>query len=236
MTIIVPFLNNSIDLAVLLTQLQQQTVKPKCVYIADNSPDGEGLRIATRYRFDDSVPFAVQPKVGPIHKSWNTGIEFANGDDVAILNDDITIPTDFIETLEYYVRSGLGTMYCPGNAGFPPTQRVRKGYVWNPKEIMHTYRLLNHQEYVLPPSITGWCMVLPNETIKTIGVFDEDFQLYFGDKDYEARIFNAGGKVCFIDMFVNHFGSSSTHRVKKEEIDYKYQHEESIFKKKYNLK
>lgn len=78
-------------------------------------------------------------------------------------------------------------------------------------------------------------MVLPNKTIKTIGMFDENFQLYFGDKDYEARIFNAGGKVCFVDMFVNHFGSSSTLKVEKKTVDERYEHDEKLFREKYNL-
>lgn len=235
MTIIIPHVNNPMDLAVLLTQLQQQTRKPKAIFLADNSADGSGLEIAKRYHFDDKCPIAVQRNVGAIHRSWNAGIEFANGDDVAILNDDILIPFDFVEVFDTYLASDGAMMYCPANPGFPPTQRVRKGYQWYSTSEM-SYRTLDHQEYVLPPSITGWCMVIPNETIKHIGVFDENFKLYFGDKDYEARMFNAGGRVAFIKgLHVQHYGSTSTLKREPKRINRFYAHDEAVYREKYNI-
>lgn len=235
MTIIIPTVNNPSDLAVLLVQLQQQRQKPTCVFIADNSPDGVGFTTAKRYHYDDSVPFAIQRNVGNIHKSWNTGIEFAKDDDVAILNDDTLIPWDFIDVFSAYAKSGGAQMYCPDNPGFPPVQRIRKGYKWYSDTDL-SYRLLDHQEHVLPPSLTGWCMVIPRDTIKEIGTFDEKFKLYFGDKDYEARIFEKGGQIAFIKgLNVQHFGSSSAMKIKPKRHDGLYKHDEAYYKEKYNL-
>lgn len=235
MTIIIPYRSNARDLAVLLMQLQQQRQKPKAVFLADNSDDGEGFEIARRYHFDKSIPFAIQRNVGPIHKSWNTGIAFAGDDDVAILNDDILLPWDFVDTFSEYMKSNAAMMCCPNNPGFPPVQQVRKGYTWYSKSEL-SYRLLDKQEYVLPPSLAGWCMVIPHSTITQIGMFDENFKLYFGDKDYEARIFNAGGKICFIDgLFVQHYGSSSTQKMKPNKVNDFYTHDEALYKEKYHI-
>lgn len=216
-------------------QLQQQRQKPEGVFLADNSPDGSGFRIAKRYHFDDSIPFAIQRNVGPIHKSWNTGIEFFKGKDCAILNDDCLIPRDFVDVFSAYAKSGSADMYCPDNPGFPPVERVRKGYEWY-SSTDTSLRTLDKQQYVLPPSITGWCMVIPHSTIEKIGLFDEGFNLYFGDKDYEARIFNAGGRVAFINgLNVQHFGSSSTKRMKPSKVNSRYAHDEAYYKKKYGI-
>lgn len=235
MTIIIPYLNNPMDLAVLLVQLQQQRKKPKAIYVADNSPDGSGFEIAKRYHFDDKCPIAVQKNVGPIHRSWNAGIEFAQGDDVAIINDDIMIPWDFVDVFSEYLKSDGAMMYCPDNPGFPPVQKVRKGYEWYSSANL-SYRLLDHQEHELPPSLTGWCMVIPHKTIEQIGVFDEAFKLYFGDKDYEARIFNAGGNVAFIKgLNVQHFGSTSTLKREPKRINKFYAHDEAVYKEKYKI-
>jgi GT2 family glycosyltransferase len=236
MTIIIAYKNNPTDLAVLLTQLQQQREKPACVFLADNSPDGSGFAIAKRYHFDDSIPFAIQRNVGSIHKSWNTGIEFAQEDDVIILNDDCLVPWDFIDVLSAYAKSNGAMMYCPGNVGFPPVEATRKGYRWYSDSEL-SYRILDHQEHVLPPSITGWCMVIPHSTIEQIGTFDDKLQLYFGDKDYEARIFNAGGKVVFIDgLFVQHYGSSSSRKMNPKKHENIYKADEAYFKKKHKIK
>jgi GT2 family glycosyltransferase len=235
MTIIIPYLNNPTDLGVLLMQIQQQRQKPKAVFLADNSFDGSGFEIAKRYHFDESCPIAVKRNVGPIHRSWNEGIKFAQGDDVAIINDDVLLPWDFVDNFNEYLKSDAAQMYCPDNAGFPPVSRVRKGYEWYSKSQLG-YRFLDHQEYVLPPSITGWCMVIPNKTIKYVGTFDENFKLYFGDKDYEARIFNAGGKVAFIKgINVQHYGSTSTLKREPKRINKFYAHDEAYYKQKYNL-
>ncbi len=235
MTIVIPTRNNPSDLAVLLMQLQQQREKPKAVFIADNSVDGSGFEIAKRYHFDKDVPFAIQRNVGNIHKSWNTGIDFAGDDDVALLNDDCLISWDFVDNFSAYARSGGAEMYCPDNSGFPPTQRVREGYEWYSKSEL-SYRLLDHQEYELPPSLTGWCMVIPHTTIQKVGTFDEQFKLYFGDKDYEARIFNSKGRIAFISgLNVQHYGSSSTFKIEPKKIDKYYKHDEARYKEKYEI-
>lgn len=240
MTIIIPYLNNMIDLAVLLVQLQQQTVKPNCIYIADNSSDESGLAIAKRYHFDKSIRIAIEPKAGTIHESWNKGIVYAGTDDVCILNDDIMVPQDFVFVMEQYMRHKHPQdtnvmMYCPHNDGFPPTLTPRQGYQWFPgSELSHRY--LYQQEYVLPPSLRGWCMAIPRSTINEIGLFDESLTLYFGDKDYEARIFSAGGAICFVKgLFVQHFGSSSTRRMISTEVGSLYAHDEAVYKTKYNI-
>lgn len=236
MTVSIPYRNNPIDLGVLLVQLQQQKLKPKAVYIADNSADGSGFAIAKRYHFDMSIPFAIQRNVGNIHKSWNEGIKFALEDDVCLLNDDVMIPWDFIEVFDAFAKSGGASVYCPANDGFPPTQTTRKGYEWYSTSEISNY-VLSKQEYILPPSIRGWCMVIPHKTIEEVGLFDEEFKLYFGDKDYEARIFNKGGKIAFINgVFVQHYGSSSTFRLEEKKINKFYEHDEALYKKKYGIK
>jgi GT2 family glycosyltransferase len=233
MIVIIPYRSNAYDLGVLLTQLQMQTVLPEAIYLADNSEDGSGVHIAERYQW--SVPIATQKKVGGIHQSWNAGLRYAGEKDVVILNDDIMISNDFISIMGDYMKTDVADMYCPANSGFPPTGKIRKGYTWNAKSEL-SYYFLDHEQYILPPSIAGWCMGIPYHTRKKIGMFNEDFTLYFGDKDYEKRIFTADGQVCFIKgMFVQHFGSSSTIKIESKDHSDIYKHDESIYKKKWGI-
>jgi GT2 family glycosyltransferase len=233
MIVAIPYAGNALDLAVLLTQLQMQEVLPTSIYLADNSKDGSGVMIAERYHW--KVPIATQRNVGGIHQSWNAAIRYAKEEDIVIVNDDIMISRDFVSVMSAYMKSGEAAMYCPANAGFPPAGKIRKGYTWSNDNNLEYY-FLDHEQYVLPPSITGWCMGIPHETIESIGIFDENLTLYFGDKDYEKRIFTAGKRACFIKgLFVQHFGSSSTRRIKKKNHNKIYKHDEAIYKKKWGI-
>ncbi len=233
MIVVIPYASNKIDLAVLLTQLQMQEVLPTSIYLADNSPDGSGVEIAERYQW--KVPIATQRNVGNIHHSWNAGMRYAGNEDVVILNDDIMLPRDFVTIMGQYMASDEAAMYCPKNPGFPPVYKVRAGYSWTAKTDL-SYYFLDHEQYQLPPSISGWCMGIPKKTRDEIGFFDEDLGLYFGDKDYEHRIFEAKKKVCFIGgMYVQHFGSSSTKKMDPKAHNQLYIDDEKKYKKKWRI-
>jgi GT2 family glycosyltransferase len=214
MIVAIAYKNNFLDLAVLLAQLQSQEVLPEAIYLADNSNEGSGVSVAERYHWN--VPIATQRRVGGIHQSWNAAVRYAGDRDMVIMNDDCLIPRDFISVMSKYMESKEAALYCPSNPGFPPTGKIRKGYSWSNKKEL-SYYFLDHEQYLLPPSISGWCMGLPKETRDDVGIFDESFDLYFGDKDYEKRIFEKGKRVCFISgMFVQHYGSSSTIKIKQK--------------------
>ncbi len=233
MIVVIPYANNPLDLSVLLMQLQCQQVKPSAIFLADNSKDGSGFDIAKRYQW--SVPIAVQKEVGSIYESWNKGMEFAKDETVAIINDDILIPWDFVSVFDTYAKSGEAMMYCPDVVGAPPTGRVRKHYEFYSKTDL-SYKMLDHQLYKYPPAITGFCFVLPKETRDKIGAFDTQFQIWYGDKDYEARIFDAGGKVCFIKgMNVHHYGTSSFMKIDRQVFKRSNLEDQIAYEKKYKL-
>lgn len=235
MIVVIPYANNPLDLSVLLMQLQCQRVKPKEIFLADNSADGSGVKIAERYQW--SVPIATMRNVGTIYESWNKGIEYALSKDetVAVVNDDILIPWDFVATMEEYAKTGGALMYCPDVDGSAPVGKVRKHYEFYSKSDLD-YRLLDHQEYSYPPSLKGWCFVITKETREKIGLFDTQFKVWYGDKDYEARIFNAGGKVCFIKgMNVHHYGTSSYMKIDKDVFKKSNLEDQLAYEKKYNI-
>jgi GT2 family glycosyltransferase len=213
MKVIIPYANNPTDFAVLLTQLQSQTVLPDHIFVADNSKDKSGYQIALRYQW--KVPISVVIKPGNIYTSWNRGIEYCQ-DDVCILNDDILIPENFIAVMNMFADSGKADMYCPDNAGFPPTQRVRKHYKWNNQKVAIS-RVITKPEQTHIPDLRGWCFCLPKKTIKDVGLFDESYGIWYGDKDYEMRLFEKGKSIAFLfGLNVHHYGTSSYSKIDKK--------------------
>lgn len=214
MIAIIPTYNNPTDLAVLLVQLQQQTVLPTSIFLADNSPSGYGLELVKRHQW--AVPIYVHPNAGTIYQSWNKGIQFAEGDDVVILNDDLLIPQDFIYRLERAFNDDYFCL-CPASPGFPPVGKVREGYTWSSridqrKRQSYTNNTRLIHRYV--PLLTGWCFALHRDLVDNIGEFDESFQIWYGDTDYSKRLTDAGFKHTFINqLFVQHYGTSSYSKI-----------------------
>lgn len=231
-TVVIPTANNPIDCAILLTQLQQQSILPDQIYLADNSDDGYGTEIATRYQF--TTPIYVDLMPGTITKSWNQGIRFAKGD-VLILNDDIMIPHNFIEVMKSALEEEAGLCVCPHNEGFPPVNGVREGYSWI-KASDISYHRVDQLPYPYLPAIRGWCFGLTRKCIDTVGLFDETFQAYYGDTDYSRRLLKHPNGIVYINgLFVHHFGNSSYSKIPKMTFkNYNYQ-DQLAYEKKWNL-
>lgn len=233
MTIVIPYANNPTDFSVLLMQLQMQKVRPDAIYVADNSSDGSGFEIVKRYQF--SVPIVVEQNVGTIYESWNRGIEFAHGDDVVILNDDVLIPFDFCEVMQVFLESESAHIYCPATQGFPPVRSVRRHYKWMGEEKLDLTVAIE-ETHTHTPTITGWCFALPKETIYAIGLFDKRFEIWYGDKDYEKRLLQLNGSIGFIHgLPVHHYGTSSYSKIKKKTFNSRNYQDQIAYEKKYDL-
>jgi GT2 family glycosyltransferase len=85
--------------------------------------------------------------------------------------------------------------------------------------------------------ISGCCMLVRRETIRQVGLMDEQFFFYAEEADWCYRIKESGWKICFLpDAQVIHYGGQSTSCCATEEIY--IQHFRSrlqYFKKHYGL-
>lgn len=210
LTVVIPTANNPIDLGILLVQLQCQTKLPDQIYLADNSKDGYGLELAKRYQF--KVPIYVDQNPGKIYKSWNEGMKFSKSD-VLILNDDLLIGETFIEDI--LENDDRKTVICPAGPGFPPVFQVRPDYYWK-RKFYPEYTIKNVSENIYVPTMKGWAFFVPLSISQKIGIFDEQFDIWYGDRDYENRILQAGFKLGFVRTNVSHYGTSSYSKIDKK--------------------
>ena len=231
-TVIIPYHSNKLDLSVLLMQLQSQSILPQSIYLADNSKEQDGLDIVKRYQW--SVPIVVDRKPGNIYESWNSGINFAKGDTI-IINDDVFITSDFIELMVEFMSTNATDIYCPGTDGFPPVFGMRKHYAWISNDPVGV-EIIDSNPYKYVPLMKGWCFGLPYKTVKKVGLFDTQFKCWYGDTDYERRIFEKGGQICMIKgLPVQHFGTSSYSKLKPKTFRGLYKKDQIAFEKKYQL-
>ena len=212
MHVAIPFLSNIDGLSVLLTLLQMQTQTPDKVIVIDNSKDGRARCICRKYRY--SVPIDYIPLKKSIYHSWNYAIRLSPKKDIIYLNDDVIIPTNFIEMMKNAMRKKEALSFVPD--GPPIDHRVQTIETNKPhflKSVKHSVR--NNPLLVPTRWLKGYCFMLPKKTIKRIGLFDTRFTLWYGDSDYQERILAYTSKrqmmsICKIsNLYVYHYGSNS---------------------------
>lgn len=190
--------------------MQSQSVLPKQIYIADNSENHYVKDIATRYQW--SVPIVWEEDVGTIYSSWNAGMDYANGD-VLIMNDDILISENFIRDFEGHSPA---VITCPLVPGFPVTDRVRGNFHWSVKQSGDGGTFIKEANNTYTPQLRGWCMKIPKYVQQRLGQFDEQFWIWYGDKDYEMRLFQENMWIKLVDTPISHYGTSSFSKISKD--------------------
>ena len=227
-SVIIPYKSNSTGLAVLLTQLQMQTLLPNSIIILDNSETGEAKKIAERYQVNTKIIY--EKSVGSIYESWNRGIELAGDDDVFIINDDVLLQFDTIEQLKFAKVQSLGLAIVP-------TTPDRVHMSERVEDFDFTSNFYSYEATLWMP---GFAFYLPRYTINQIGLFDTQFMTWFGDTDYERRINDYAkehkmtGIVKIKGCSVYHFCSTSWD-LKSKETQKLIEEERKLFAEKWPL-
>lgn len=226
-SVIVPYKNNPDGLTATLLMLQQQTLLPDQIIIMDSSESKRGLALARRYRLP-GVKVVVEVHKGNIYQAWNKGIELAGLSDCLIINDDLLMPLDLIETLEYVSRRVPAMAYVPDT---PPREfrstKVDDYFTW----------LSDASGTEFVKWMPGFCFMLPRTTIDKLGVFDEKYQVWYGDTDMEKRIHEADGRVLKINnLYVYHYGSTSYGKLKRPGLINRIEKDRKYFETKWEVK
>lgn len=204
-SVIIPYYYNSDGLAVLLTLLQAQTTPPKLIIVIDNSTNQEGAHICKKYKYN--VPIKIYFTAGTIYESWNKAIQ-STKNDVLILNDDVLLSINCIETLEKAKKISPALCYVPNT----PSIKHQKGVMFT-----KNFRWFSSAKFIFRQTIwmPGFCFFLPRKTINAIGLFDTKFKFWYGDFDYQERLLSFAKRkqisaICRIDnLHIYHFGRMS---------------------------
>jgi GT2 family glycosyltransferase len=137
-----------------------------------------------------------------IARSWNDGCVMAEGEYVAIINDDITVQKGWLDKLanaldfdtDYWVAA-------PGVTGKQTGTGIEEDYKWFP----------------------GYCFMLKKETLVSMGGFDEQFSPFnYEDTDMWTRILQLGAKlVRNYSTEITHLEGHVLHTLAYEEVSEK---------------
>ncbi len=234
LSVIIPYHRNREGLAVTLATLQAQIVPPRAIIVIDTSTNKSGLEIARRYATHGQVPVIVEvaPKAG-IYEAWNRGLSIAGSQDVAIINDDLLLPMNFIDILSLSRALVPALAYAPVT---PPREHandeVDVDFPWW-SEVPN-----RAEHFSVVDWLPGFCFMLTSEAIEQVGPFDEGFRVWFGDDDYERRLKQAAAKanlpaiIRINTLYVYHYGGRSYHYQTKA-VEKQIDKDRAYFRSKY---
>jgi GT2 family glycosyltransferase len=199
------------------------------IVIDDCSPDGAGELVKSRY---PEVKLLTNETNRGYAASVNRGLEIAEGDFILLLNQDTATMPGAVESLVNELEQDAGLAAAAPqlmhpNGSIQPSCRSFPTYV----DVVYHHLLL---PYIFPRSRVfshwkmGWfshdrraevdqpsfsAIMLRRDTVRSVGLLDERFRIFFNDVDYCKRILDGGGRILFCpNAKVTHLGG---HAVKK---------------------
>lgn len=209
-SVVIPFSSNTHGLAATLVMLQAQLVPPRLIVVVDTTPTGAGYQLSKRY-YTDTIPVSViAAPYASIYEAWNLGIKMIKQGDIFVINDDLLLPMNTIDTLAEARKVTPALAYSPLT---PPRDHykdtVDMDYYWyaNVPE--------KKADIILSDWMPGFAFMLTRRAIDEVGLFDEQFTVWYGDTDYERRLHESAKRINVPAIaqvktcFVYHYGGSS---------------------------
>jgi glycosyltransferase involved in cell wall biosynthesis len=146
-------------------------------------------------------------------------------DDVVILNSDVIAQRGWLESLQYAAYAspeiaivGPKLLYPDGSIQFAGSYRN----LGHPQWFDHRYRFKpsNHGPANVPApvlGVTGACMYVKHDALRSLGPFDDGFAMAFEDMDYCLRAWESGARVHYHPAPTLMHHESSTRGMKQGE-------------------
>lgn len=210
--VIVPTLNSSDYLEKCIASIRKET---KCEYeltVVADMPSKETLAVLDKYDVKDRV---INDKQVGCTKALNQGIEYKKADFYVILADDIIVTEGWLPgllagNLKQFVghEQNIGLVSPLSNAGGQWLQELIQCDTEDYEEIQQIGRWVRkyHKDLLVDNyPLFGFCFVIPQHTIDTVGLFDDNLFTTHQDVDYCISVFQAGLRVMVhMGVFIYH--------------------------------
>jgi GT2 family glycosyltransferase len=174
--------NKRADVALNLDGLRAQTIKFDAIVVVDNaSSDGSIEMIRTRY---PEVDLIVMPDSSyGACETFNIGFASADADFLAILDDDVVLPPDWVEKmLAKFETEPRTTAMISSHVDEPGTPEAYK----NDPEVLR-------ERYMA--TFRGCATLARKSVIEACGYYDPDFFIYGNERDLASRVLSSGHRV-----------------------------------------
>jgi len=216
-SIIIPTFTNTAGLLSLLVQLSDY--EGQIIVVDNKPPTSPRLRGVNT----EKITYLPQTKNLGFARGVNEGAKHAASEWLAILNDDIVLPSkDALLNLVSYAHENKLNAVSPVLKK-PDGSVENYGYTVLPIGKVKLNFEVNRKDSAELDGITAACLLIKKSVFDEMGGFDESFFAYLEDVDLFLRIKKAG--YCFgicphITVIHNHMGTSSKMGWFKEKQDF----------------
>jgi GT2 family glycosyltransferase len=206
------------------------------VIVVDNASQDGTTKIIEKFKPEVRL-ISNQQNLGYANAN-NQGIEISKGDYVFLLNPDVELKENCIRFMLDFMENhkdidALGPQLLNPDGSIQPSCRDFPDFsilLWEfsglsflfPKNrILGRWRMgyFDFQSSREVDQPMGSCLLLRRKVFQEIGVFDEQFPIFFNDVDLCYRIKKSGGKLYFFpEAKALHYKGSSTRQAKPEMI------------------
>ncbi len=184
------------------------------VIVVDNNPSA-GMGETLRDEFHGVWHLPLSSNVG-FGSAMNRGIEKASGRYILIFNPDIIVRPGSLEELVRFMDENADVGVCGPqllnpdgtlqhscfrlpSLLLPAYRRTPLGQWSRGKEAVEEYLMVHepHGETMDVDSLIGAALFCRAETLREIGMFDEQFFMYYEDNDLCRRFWQAGERVVY---------------------------------------
>lgn len=223
----IPYYSNRNGLAFLMANLQPQMTEDDILYIVDDSPDKSGLEIAKTFASSRTNVLCEVAGGKGIYRGWNMILETMiehKKDGAFIINDDVALATTCIGNIKRAHRLTGGVYDC-----LVPKTPSRE---WNSKVLDPNFSwwssITTIDDIKEVRWMAGFAFYLKREAIERVGMFNTDFDVWYGDTDMEDRL---KGKIGMItNEYVYHYGGSS-YKYKSLEVQKRIDIDRALYEK-----
>lgn len=202
-----------------LISIEKVSYRPLEVIVVDNgSFDGSGEMV--KREFPKSVLIVNKKNLG-YSGGNNIGIKKSTGKYVFILNNDTEVTKDFLDPLVDTLEkdSTLGCVQPKLLYGEEHMLLNAVGSYFTSTGFLYHYgyrKIENLHQYNVPLAIysaKGAAMLLRKSGLEKVGLFDEDFFIFFEETDLCHRLWLAGFKVVYVpNSIIYHYEAVDTNK------------------------
>lgn len=236
------------NLSLLLTSLKNQTCKQFNIYAISNDGNNESFSLIQNY-FPNSIILSNSENIG-FAKANNLLAKKAIEEEskyLFVLNPDMELSENTLSELEVIMESDKNIFACSSVLLFGGKEKEtiqlfgqKINFKTQKKTLLYANQLLRNTklpEYLQVDFVNGGSLFIRSETIKQIGLFEEDYFMYNDETDLAYRIKQNGGKVMVTSKTKIYHHHDWSH---KNIIGYKFMYyymmrNKYIYYKKYNL-
>jgi len=226
LSIVIPVLNEWHYTKQCLEGLRKTVSPETCIIVIDNGSTDQTPACLAKERDLRVIRNEINRGCAA---AWNQGVRAFPAEWTVILNNDVLLPSGWLNGLLCFAEKNKLDVVSPGMREGELNYDLEKYAQEFVQKMKGTFR---------PGTANGVCFAVRHDVFDTIGFFDENFRIgQFEDTDFFLRARRAGFRLATTgESFIHHFGSVTQNAVRKEETALRYEAENrAYFRKKWNL-